>query len=69
MCKNNYDVDNLSHNTRKGDVIIETIIHPISGEKGFFCTNEEKILIDAIINDYSNQFVLNASPCERCVNE
>ena len=41
---------------------MENIIHPISGENGYFCTNEEKILIDAILRDYSmNQLVLQES--------
>lgn len=44
--------------------------HPVSGEKGYFCTEQEKELIDAIIHDYSSQFVLNRSPTmEGGVNE
>ena len=38
---------------------METILHPISGEQGYFCTNKEKVLIDAIIQDFSmNQLVV-----------
>ena len=41
---------------------MESILHPISGEQGFFCTNEEKVLIDAIIQDFSmNQLVVQES--------
>lgn len=40
---------------------MEKIYHPVSGEDGYFCTNQEKVLIDAILSDYSSQFVLNAS--------
>lgn len=34
------------------------IFHPVSGEEGYFCTEQEKMLIDAIIIDYSNQLVV-----------
>ena len=38
---------------------MEKIFHPVSGEVGFFCDEQEKILIDAILSDYSmNQLVL-----------
>lgn len=41
---------------------METIIHPISGENGYFCSEKEKVLIDAILSDYSmNQLVLHES--------
>ena len=49
----------------KGD-IMEFIRHPISGENGYFCSEREKVLIDAIIRDYSSQFVLNAPLDEEC---
>ena len=53
-----------------GDVTIELISHPISGEDGYFCTEKEKVLIDAILFDYSNQFVLDdSSPEGRGRNE
>lgn len=32
---------------------MDTVYHPVSGEKGFFCSELEKTLIDAIISDYS----------------
>lgn len=39
---------------------MEKMIHPISGEKGYFTTEREKVLIDAILHDYSmNQLVLS----------
>ena len=38
---------------------MENIIHPVSGEKGFFCTNKEKLLIDAVMQDFTvNQLVV-----------
>lgn len=43
------------------------IFHPVSGEEGYFCTEQEKILIDAILHDailhdYSmNQLVTSAN--------
>ena len=41
---------------------MERIIHPISGEKGYFATEKEKTLIDAILCDYSmNQLVTHSS--------
>lgn len=45
---------------------MERIIHPVSGEIGFFCSEKEKILVDAILVDYSNQLVVTeASPSVR----
>ena len=41
---------------------MEKICHPISGESGYFATEKEKVLIDAIIHDYSmNQLVLTSA--------
>ena len=38
------------------------IFHPVSGEEGYFCSEQEKVLIDAILHDYSmNQLVTNES--------
>lgn len=40
---------------------MERILHPISGEKGYFATEQEKTLIDAIIQDFSmNQLVVTS---------
>lgn len=47
---------------------MDCILHPVSGEEGYFCTKQEKILIDAILHDYSSQFVLNSSANGRGVN-
>lgn len=47
---------------------MERIIHPISGESGFFCSEKEKILVDAILVDYSSQLVVtDASLSQRGV--
>lgn len=48
---------------------MEQIFHPISGESGYFATEMEKILIDAILNDYSNQLVVQSSANCRGVGE
>ena len=38
---------------------MDKIFHPVSGENGYFCTEQEKVLIDAILHDYSmNQLVI-----------
>jgi hypothetical protein len=37
---------------------MDKIFHPVSGEHGYFCSEQEKMLIDAIIIDYSNQLVV-----------
>lgn len=38
------------------------IFHPVSGESGYFCTESEKILIDAVLTDYyMNQLVVQES--------
>ena len=43
----------------RGRIIMDKIFHPVSGESGYFCDEQEKILIDAILSDYSmNQLVL-----------
>lgn len=34
---------------------MDTIFHPVSGEKGYFCTEQEKTLIDAIIIDWNSK--------------
>lgn len=41
---------------------MESIIHPISGENGYFCSEKEKTLIDAVLVDFVvNQSVLQVS--------
>ena len=41
---------------------MDKVFHPISGEKGFFCSETEKILIDAILSDYSmNHLVVTSA--------
>ena len=44
---------------------MESILHPISVETGFFCTIKEKNLIDAILTDYSIKMVLQDSSDRR----
>ena len=40
---------------------MKQIVHPASGEIGYFVTEQEKVLIDAILTDYSmNQLVTSA---------
>ena len=41
---------------------MESIIHPISGETGFFVSTKEKNVIDAILSDFRmNQLVVTES--------
>ena len=41
---------------------MERIFHPVNGESGYFATEQEKVLIDAILVDYSmNQLVLTSA--------
>lgn len=42
---------------------MEKIFHPVSGESGYFTTEQEKVLIDAIIHDYNNQLVVTSADC------
>ena len=45
---------------------MESIFHPVSGETGFFITEQEKNVIDAIVSDFNNQRLLyDASHDER----
>ena len=49
---------------------MEKIYHPVSGKSGYFCDETEKILIDAIITDYSmNQLVTTSANSRGGVNE
>lgn len=41
---------------------MDKILHPISGEEGYFCTSREKDLIDAVLKDFVvNQLVIQES--------
>lgn len=31
---------------------MDKVIHPVSGEHGYFCTETEKSLIDAVLKDF-----------------
>ena len=48
---------------------MERIFHPVSGESGYFATEQEKVLIDAIIHDYNNQLVVTSADGRGGVNE
>lgn len=51
----------MSNKLQRG-IKMEKIYHPVSGECGYFATEQEKVLIDAIIHDYSmNQLVLTSA--------
>ena len=49
--------------------IMEKIFHPVSGESGYFTTEQEKVLIDAIIQDYNNQLVVTSANGRGVVDE
>ena len=41
---------------------MEKIYHPVSGQTGYFCTEKEKTLIDAVLTDYAiNQLVVTSA--------
>ena len=42
---------------------MRSIYHPTSGEKGFFCSIEEKKVIDAIINYFESSTVDVGDEC------
>lgn len=45
---------------------MEKLFHPVSGESGYFASEQEKVLIDAILVDYSmNQLVVQESSPSR----
>ena len=47
---------------------MQRITHPISGETGFFCSEKEKSIIDAIIGDFnSRHLVVHSSRSARGV--
>ena len=48
---------------------MEKIFHPVSGESGYFTTEQEKVLIDAIIHDYNNQLVVTSANGRGVANE
>ena len=49
---------------------MEKILHPVSGESGYFTTEQEKVLIDAIIQDFSmNQLVVTSADGRGVANE
>ena len=49
---------------------MERIFHPVSGESGYFTTEQEKVLIDAMISDYSmNQLVVTSANGRGVANE
>ena len=49
---------------------MDSIIHPISGEHGYFCSEKEKDLITAIIKDFVvNQLVVTSADGRGVVNE
>ena len=54
---------------RLGVMKMERIFHPVSGESGYFTTEQEKVLIDAIIHDYNNQLVVTSADGRGGVNE
>ena len=48
---------------------MDKILHPVSGESGYFCTETEKVLIDAILCDYSSQLVVTSADGRGGFNE
>ena len=48
---------------------MEKIFHPVSGEKGYFATEQEKQVIDAIVSDSMNQLVTTSADCRGGADE
>ena len=48
---------------------MEKMIHPVSGEKGFFTSENEKAIIDAVFNVNINQLLLDTSSDARGVGQ
>ena len=49
-----------------GGIVMERIYHPVSGQNGYFCTEKEKDLIDAVLTDFAiNQLVVTTSANSR----
>lgn len=49
---------------------MEKILHPISGETGYFASEKEKILIDTVLKDFVlNQLFLTSHNVRGGVNE
>ena len=48
---------------------MEKIFHPVSGERGYFTSETEKCVIDAVLSDYRNNHlvVTESSACCRGV--
>ena len=40
---------------------MERIIHPQTGENGYFCTCKQKALVDALVSNFSSQLLLQSS--------
>lgn len=40
---------------------MESILHPISGEIGFFCTPQEKEMLDVVLADFKNRHLVVTS--------
>ncbi len=38
---------------------MDKVLHPVSGESGYFCSELEKTVIDAIINDFNIRHTLS----------
>ncbi len=41
---------------------MEKIFHPVSGEKGFFCTETEKEMIDSVISTFLSSDGSSSTP-------
>ena len=46
---------------------MQSILHPVSGENGFFITPQEKDFIDVVLSDFKNRHLVVTSPSVRGV--
>ena len=42
----------LDYLSKEENIMFESINHPVSGEKGYFCTMAHKRVIDAVLEQY-----------------
>lgn len=63
ICSYKTNFDNLFYKLNEnGDVVMQSILHPVSGENGYFVSTKEKEIIDAILTDFKmNQLLVTQS--------
>lgn len=48
----------------RGTIKMDSIIHPISGEQGYFLSQSEKDIVDVVLTDFKNRhLVVTSADC------